>query len=220
MAIDRIDIDETNVIDEIDIDEDLNFWDESTNVSSFINGNFKMKMVAGSFYIPKSNKAPLWEDAHFICIEEETIGVADGIGGWAKKGINSGEYSRQLVRNTELSIHKPKDQRNQIYPMEVLNEAYFNMKCQGSSTACILTLTCDIVHAVNVGDNKFVVKRDGVIVYKSEIQQKGFNYPFRLGNGVKFDDPSVAQEIEVTVKIGDVLVMVQMDCSIMLTTLS
>uniref|UniRef100_M1AUH3 Protein phosphatase 2c n=1 Tax=Solanum tuberosum TaxID=4113 RepID=M1AUH3_SOLTU len=44
-----------------------------------------MKMVAGSFYIPKSNKAPLWEDAHFICIEEETIGVADGIGGWAKR---------------------------------------------------------------------------------------------------------------------------------------
>ncbi|XP_015160066.1 putative protein phosphatase 2C 24 [Solanum tuberosum] len=42
-------------------------------------------MVAGSFYIPKSNKAPLWEDAHFICIEEETIGVADGIGGWAKR---------------------------------------------------------------------------------------------------------------------------------------
>ncbi|WMV07476.1 hypothetical protein MTR67_000861 [Solanum verrucosum] len=104
--------------------------------------------------------------------------------------------------------------------MEVLNEAYFNMKCQGSSTACILTLMCDIVHAVNVGDNRFVVKRDGVVVYKSEIQQKGFNYPFRLGNGVKFDDPSVAQEIEVTVKIGDVLVMVQMDCSIMLTTLS
>ncbi|KAH0764571.1 hypothetical protein KY285_000442 [Solanum tuberosum] len=202
MAIDRINIDEINVIDEIDIDENLNFWDESTNVSSFINGNFKMKMVAGSFYIPKSNKAPLWEDAHFICVEEETIGVADGIGGWAKKGINSGEYSRQLVRNAELSIHKPKDQRNQIHPMEVLNEAYFNMKCQGSSTACILTLTCDIVHAVNVGDNRFVVKRDGVIVYKSEIQQKGFNYPFRLGNGVKFDDPSVAQEIKVTVRIG------------------
>ncbi|KAH0682465.1 hypothetical protein KY290_021033 [Solanum tuberosum] len=97
-------------------------------------------MVAGSFYIPKSNKAPLGEDAHFIYIEEEAIGVADGIGCWAKK-----------------------DRR--------------------------------------------VVIRDGVIVYKSEIQKKGFNYPFQLGNGVKFDDPSVAHEIKVTVRTGDMIVM-------------
>ncbi|KAK4721212.1 hypothetical protein R3W88_011445 [Solanum pinnatisectum] len=65
-----------------------------------------MKMAAGSFYLPKSNKAPLEEDTHFICIEEKIIGVADGVDSWAKKGIDSGEYSRQLVRNAELSIHK------------------------------------------------------------------------------------------------------------------
>ncbi|KAG5610006.1 hypothetical protein H5410_021287 [Solanum commersonii] len=97
-------------------------------------------MVAGSFYIPKSNKAPLGEDAHFIYIEEEAIGVADGISCWAKK-----------------------DRR--------------------------------------------VVIRDGVIVYKSEIQKKGFNYPFQLGNGIKFDDPSVAHEIKVIVRTGDMIVM-------------
>ncbi|KAH0682464.1 hypothetical protein KY290_021032 [Solanum tuberosum] len=84
----------------MDIDEDLSFYGESTN--SFINGNFKMNMATDLFYIPKSNKVPLGEDAHFICIEEEIIGVADGVGGWVKKGIDSGEYSRQLVRNAEL----------------------------------------------------------------------------------------------------------------------
>ncbi|MCD7451988.1 hypothetical protein HAX54_014598 [Datura stramonium] len=91
--------------------------------------------------------------------------------------------------------------------MEVLKEAYFNTKYQGSSTACILTLTCDIVHAVNVGDSGFVVIREGGIVYKSEIQQKRFNCPFQLGNDDKSDDPSVAQEIMVPVKTGDVIVM-------------
>ncbi|KAG5610007.1 hypothetical protein H5410_021288 [Solanum commersonii] len=90
----------------MDIDEHLSFCGESTNVSSFINGNFKMKMVTDSFYIPKSNKVPLGEDAYFICIEEEIIGVADGVGGWAEEGIDSGEYSRQFVRIAELSIHK------------------------------------------------------------------------------------------------------------------
>uniref|UniRef100_A0A3Q7HF99 Protein phosphatase n=1 Tax=Solanum lycopersicum TaxID=4081 RepID=A0A3Q7HF99_SOLLC len=195
-------------MDEMDVDKDLSFRRESTNnVLSFPNGNFRMKMAAGSFYIPRSDKAPLGEDAHFICGEEETIGVADGVGSWARKGIDPGEYSRQLVRNAELSIQKQKDQRNKIDPMEVLNEAYLNTKCQGSSTACILTLSCDTIHAANVGDSRFVVIRDGVIVYKSEIQQRGFNYPFQLGNGVELDDPSVAQEINATVRIGDVIVM-------------
>ncbi|KAH0682459.1 hypothetical protein KY289_020211 [Solanum tuberosum] len=149
-----MDIDEVDVIEEMYIDEDLNFWDESTNVSSFINGNFKTKMVAGSFYIPNSNKAPLG----------------------------------QLVRNIDLSIHKQKGQRNKTQLMKVLNEAYFKAKYLGSLTAYILTLTCDIVHAVNIVDRRVVI-RDG------------------LGNGVKFDDPSVAHEIKVTVRIGFMIVM-------------
>ncbi|MCD7454337.1 hypothetical protein HAX54_024349 [Datura stramonium] len=91
--------------------------------------------------------------------------------------------------------------------MEVLNDAYFNTKCQGSSTVCILTITCDKVHVVNVGDSGFVVIRDGLIVYKLEIQQKGFNSPFQLGNEEKSYYPSVAQEIKVPVKRGYVIVM-------------
>ncbi|KAK6791320.1 hypothetical protein RDI58_010401 [Solanum bulbocastanum] len=81
--------------------------------------------------------------------------------------------------------------------MEVLNKAYFKEKYQVWLVACISTLTCDIVHVVNIVDRRVVI-RDGVIVYKSEIQQKGFNYPIQSRNGVKFDDISVAQEIEVT----------------------
>ncbi|MCD7459645.1 hypothetical protein HAX54_041562 [Datura stramonium] len=84
-------------IDALDvIDKDLNFRDESTNVPSSINGNFSTRMAVDSFYIPKYSKGPIGEDAHFICIESETIGVADGVGGWAKKGIDSGKYLRQL----------------------------------------------------------------------------------------------------------------------------
>ncbi|KAH0682455.1 hypothetical protein KY290_021024 [Solanum tuberosum] len=88
-----------------------------------------------------------------------------------------------------MNYHKQKDQRNKIQPMEVLNDAYFNTKCQGSSTTCILTLMCDIVHTVNLGDSGFVAIRD------------------RLGNGVKFDDSSAIQEINVTVRTWDVIVM-------------
>ncbi|KAG5629298.1 hypothetical protein H5410_001015 [Solanum commersonii] len=113
-------IDEIDAIDEIDIDKDLNFFNESTNVSSFINGNFKMKMAAGSFYIPNSKK-------HLM---GRCTSVSDGIGGWVYKDIDSGKYFRRLVRNVELSIHEQKDQNNKIQSMEVLNKAYFKHECQ------------------------------------------------------------------------------------------
>ncbi|KAF9620721.1 hypothetical protein IFM89_014242, partial [Coptis chinensis] len=46
-----------------------------------------LSLIAGSHYIPK--KKPLGEDAHFICEEARTIGVADGVGGWAKKAYSN-----------------------------------------------------------------------------------------------------------------------------------
>ena len=47
------------------------------------------KMDLGSYYIPKENKnKPKGEDAHFINKDCQTIGVADGVGGWAKRGID------------------------------------------------------------------------------------------------------------------------------------
>ncbi|KAF3650564.1 putative uric acid degradation bifunctional protein TTL-like isoform X1 [Capsicum annuum] len=65
-------------------------------------------MVAGSFYIPKVNdEKPLGEDASFICVKEQTIGVADGVGGWAKKGIDSGVYSRELMKTPNLQFNCP-----------------------------------------------------------------------------------------------------------------
>jgi protein phosphatase PTC7 len=41
----------------------------------------------------------LGEDAHFICQERQTFGVADGVGGWAMKGIDSGIFARELMSN-------------------------------------------------------------------------------------------------------------------------
>ncbi|XP_060216865.1 probable protein phosphatase 2C 55 [Lycium barbarum] len=170
-------------------------------------------MIAGSFYIPKYiEEKPLGEDASFICVKEQTIGVADGVGGWAKKGVDSGEYSRELMKNAESAILKQRLEDNDnnstsVDLMKVLKEAFVNTKAKGSSTACILSLCDDTLHAVNVGDSAFVVIRDGVIVYKSEIQQSRFNCPFQLGNGKSCDDPSVAEKISVPVKAGDVIVL-------------
>ncbi|MCD7470332.1 hypothetical protein HAX54_010102 [Datura stramonium] len=186
--------------------------DKETAAYVSVVGTGSTIMVAGSYYIPKFIEGkPLGDDASFICAKEQTIGVADGVGGWSKKGIDSGEYSRELMKNAETAIQKQKskDDNNTstIDLMEVLNEAFLNTKAMGSSTACMLTLAGDTLNAVNVGDSRFVVIREGIIVYKSEIQQSRFNCPFQLGNGKSSDDPSVAQKISVPVMAGDVIVL-------------
>ncbi|XP_059624173.1 probable protein phosphatase 2C 55 isoform X2 [Cornus florida] len=161
----------------------------------------KMKMDAGSFCIPK-NLTPPGEDAHFICSEKNTIGVADGVGGWRKKGVDAGHYARRLMANTVREIDDQTE--GPIDPMSVLYEAFFQTKLKGSSTACIITLTGNNLHAANIGDSGFLLLRGGEVVYKSPVQQRRFNCPYQLGR--RNDSPSSAQELTVSVKLDDVVV--------------
>lgn len=163
-----------------------------------------LKMIAGSFYLAKKNDLkPLGEDAHFICDEQQTIGVADGVGGWARMGIDSGIYARELMDNAVCSIQDQPE--GAVDPKQVLKEAFLNTESEGASTACIMTLKDNFLHAVNLGDSGFLVIRDGKIVYKSPVQQSRFNCPYQLGTTTGYF-PYMAEEIIVEVEPGDVLV--------------
>ncbi|KAF7147377.1 hypothetical protein RHSIM_Rhsim03G0031800 [Rhododendron simsii] len=147
-------------------------------------------MVAGSLYLPKEDKQkPRGEDAHFMCIEEQTIGVADGVGGWAKTGVDAGEYSRELMTNSTIAVLNQPE--GAVDPKQVLNEAYSNTKARGSSTACIIALNGHSLRAVNMGDSGFMVVRGGRVIYQSPIQQWSFNCPYQLGSSKK-DHPDLA----------------------------
>ncbi|GMI95523.1 hypothetical protein like AT4G16580 [Hibiscus trionum] len=166
----------------------------------------ELKMMCGSFYIAKDRGSkPQGDDSHFICEEMQTIGVADGVGGWTKRGVDAGKYARELINNSLLStLTQP---LAQVDPMKVLDEASVKTKAAGSSTACIITLHKDnMLHAVNMGDSGFMVIRGGAAVYKSPIQQHSFNAPYQLGNGAKCDKPRKAQVIKFAVEEGDVII--------------
>ncbi|XVF26804.1 hypothetical protein REPUB_Repub14bG0050400 [Reevesia pubescens] len=165
-----------------------------------------LKMKVGSCYLPKDNELkPLGEDAHFICCNEQTFGVADGVGGWAAKGVDSGEYARQLMVNAVMAIHE--EAEGEVNPRRVLNQAYLHTKAEGSSTACILTLRDSLLHVVNVGDSGFMVFRNTKLVYQSPIQQHDFNRPYQLGNSQTSDKPDMAMDLFVRVEAGDVVVV-------------
>ncbi|XP_062014638.1 probable protein phosphatase 2C 55 [Rosa rugosa] len=170
----------------------------------------RLKMVSGSFYLPKENELrPQGEDAHFICAEENTIGVADGVGGWANKGIDSGLYARELMMNSVMAVHNQhKTSSGVINPRKVLEEAFSNTKnIQGSSTACIVTLNKDVLHYANVGDSGFMLFRNNKCLFRSSTQQHRFNCPFQLGNAPRSDHPSSATGVPVRVIPGDVIVL-------------
>lgn len=96
-------------------------------------------MKCGSFYIAKDLASkPQGEDGHFICEEKKPIGMADGVGGWSKHGVDAGLYAAELIDNSLLAtLTQP---LTQVDPMKVLDEAFSKTKAQGSSTACIITL--------------------------------------------------------------------------------
>lgn len=110
------------------------------NISGKISAGKILKLLSGSCYLPHPDKEDTGgEDAHFICVDEQAIGVADGVGGWADLGVDSGQYSRELMSNSVNAIQE--EPKGSIDPARVLEKAHSGTKAKGSSTACIMALT-------------------------------------------------------------------------------
>ncbi|KAK9669995.1 hypothetical protein RND81_13G169100 [Saponaria officinalis] len=164
-----------------------------------------LKLKSGSYYLPHPEKVKTGgEDAHFICEEKQVIGVADGVGGWAEVGVDAGFYARLLMSNSVTAIEE--ESKGSVDPAKVLEKAYANTKVLGSSTACIVALTDQGINAINLGDSAFIVIRDGNTVFRSPVQQYGFNFPYQLGFGNGGDSPSSGQVFTFPVAPGDVIV--------------
>lgn len=103
-----------------------------------------MKLLSGSCYLPHPAKEETGgEDAHFICVDKQAIGVADGVGGWADVGVDAGEFARELMSHSVTAIQD--EPTGEIDPARVLEKAHSIMKAKGSSTACIIALTSNVI---------------------------------------------------------------------------
>lgn len=164
-----------------------------------------LKLISGSCYLPHPDKEETGgEDAHFICSEEQAVGVADGVGGWADLGVDAGYYSRELMSKSVEAIQE--EPKGSIDPARVLEKAHSSTKAKGSSTACIIALTEQGLNAINLGDSGFMVVRDGCTVFRSPVQQHDFNFTYQLECGSNGDLPSSGQVFTIPVAPGDVIV--------------
>ncbi|KAA8544937.1 hypothetical protein F0562_019668 [Nyssa sinensis] len=166
---------------------ELHVWTQSRKILS----GRTLKLLSGSCYLPHPDKEETGgEDAHFIC-DEQAIGVADGVGGWADLGVDAGKYARELMSNSVTTIQE--EPKRSIEPARVLEKAYSSTKAKGSSTACIIALTDQGLHAINLGDSGFVVVRDGCTNLRSPLQQHDFNFTYQLETGNGCDLPTSGQ---------------------------
>ncbi|XP_028097103.1 probable protein phosphatase 2C 55 [Camellia sinensis] len=134
----------------------------------------RLKIEAGSLYLPKDDELkPRGDDAHFIYTKKQTIGLADGVGGWTWRGVDAGKYAQQLMTNSLIAFHN--QPKGAVNPKMVLFEAYSNTKAQVSSTACIITLDGhELEVEVEVEeDDIVVVGTDGLLdnLHESEIKE-------------------------------------------------
>lgn len=166
-----------------------------------------LEIETGAASIPNFQKAnKLGEDAYFISRDGKCFGVADGVGGWALSGVDSGEYSRLLMQMAQFFAESHK---LDAHPKQLLWAAYKQTQVRGSSTACILKLKHDILHACNVGDSGFLIIRNEDVIFQSPHQQHSFNFPYQLGKqevDAANESPARAQTFAVQLQPDDIII--------------
>ncbi|KAJ7556109.1 hypothetical protein O6H91_05G068800 [Diphasiastrum complanatum] len=164
-----------------------------------------LRLFSGVYSLPHPDKeAKGGEDAYFVSSEEQALGIADGVGGWASVGVDAGQYARELMLQSMVAVRQEPEKC--IDPARVLVKAHSRTHFRGSSTACILTLSEYGLQAANLGDSGFVIVRNGRVIFKSTPQQHSFNFPYQLGSESS-DPPSAAEVFSLQVKAGDIIVL-------------
>ena len=119
------------------------------------------------------------------------IAVADGVGGWASKGIDPGLFSKQLTKDIQ-DIYDNK--KGELTLKEILVEAVKRNYNTGSSTAVLASLEePNLLKTTNLGDSGYVIYQAIVLgeektiflqkLFRSEEQQHRFNFPYQCGTG-------------------------------------
>ncbi|KAH8287370.1 hypothetical protein KR054_006234, partial [Drosophila jambulina] len=170
---------------------------------------------------PHYERGKFGEDAwfHSSSPQADTLGVADGVGGWRTYGIDPGEFSTFLMRSCHrLATYRNFDARRLDL---LLNRAYLDLleqKCPvlGSCTVCLLSLNREnsTIYTANIGDSGFLAVRSGKVLCRSLEQQHQFNTPYQLASpppclGGQFlvDMPDCADCQKFVTRRGDVLLL-------------
>eukprot|EP00830_Metopus_es_P014981 TRINITY_DN4165_c0_g1_i1.p1 TRINITY_DN4165_c0_g1~~TRINITY_DN4165_c0_g1_i1.p1 ORF type:complete len:652 (-),score=127.18 TRINITY_DN4165_c0_g1_i1:10-1965(-) len=168
----------------------------------------RFRFIYGAVSLPRAGTNG--EDAHLEC--KRALGVSDGVSGWYQYGIDSSEFSLQIMKGSldQIAHTLNEDEKEKTYtklePMPILENSYSHVTAIGSATATIVVINEDKLDAVNLGDSGFVcfTKKGGEYVNSgvSKEQQHNFNTPYQLSN---LPSPEDIKELESRVEAADLV---------------
>lgn len=138
------------------------------------------------------------------------ICVCDGVGGWIRKLVETGNFSREFAVNIQ-TLYINKQYQNL---KDLLDQASKITKSQGSSTCVMAEIKEDdpnTLHTCNLGDSGYWLFRpnhsskDLTLMFKSEIQQHRFNAPYQTGTDKTW--PTKAFSTSHSIQHNDIVVM-------------
>lgn len=159
----------------------------------------------GAFAIPHPEKAYRGGEDAFFC-HSRGIGVADGVGGYARENIDPAVYTRNVMKYC-LEILKKSTEKGStgISAIECLNYGAYMTQKEGSVGGCPATVVTikeqKIASVLNLGDCGTLIVREGKLIFQSKQQQHSFNCPFQLPS----DLPSSGEVSDVNILPDDVI---------------
>jgi len=159
------------------------------------------------------------EDSFFICAGKG-CGVADGVGGWNNVGVSPAFMSRQLMLNClELCVEDTTLDPKFIM-MCAYNKIVDDKEVFAGSTTCSIILydsKNSLLKCGKLGDSGYLIVRDSeILVSNIDIRTYPEKRPDQIGivpkmyamdDDVKFDDFSILEQYEYSVKIGDIIIL-------------
>eukprot|EP01127_Copromyxa_protea_P011604 TRINITY_DN2929_c0_g1_i2.p1 TRINITY_DN2929_c0_g1~~TRINITY_DN2929_c0_g1_i2.p1 ORF type:complete len:214 (-),score=21.26 TRINITY_DN2929_c0_g1_i2:235-876(-) len=144
------------------------------------------------------------EDAFFVSVKSTSIGVFDGVGGWAELNVDPSAYSNKFCQE----VQKCYDMEGIEDPIAVLQRAdEESVEVLGSSTACLVILKSKTLWGANVGDSKFIVVRSGEVILQSKEQQVEWNVPFQMGKKSTIHPKTHGDRYQLDLEINDLIIM-------------
>eukprot|EP00798_Chlamydomonas_sp_ICE-L_P023519 gene23519-9042_t len=187
---------------------DLSPSNSSSSLPTMAKGrkSTSLKMSSGVFLLPHPDKvAKGGEDWYFMSNTQRAVGVADGVGGWAEVGVDSGAYSRMLMAAANKAFDS---QPKALDPQAAMVKAHRETTVRGSCTACILAINGTTLSASNLGDSGYLVMRKGQVLFQTPQQQHSFNFPYQIGSPDSMSDlPDVSQRSIVELQPGDIIIL-------------
>jgi len=155
------------------------------------------------------------EDSFFTDFSSRYFGVADGVGGYINKGIDSGLYSRAILKQCQLQKDEPDDLHKILVKA---TRTVKNERLPGGCTATLGKLVENKLSILNFGDAGIVVFRPCIrlnmkrkqelyprIVYRSIEQTHYFNCPYQLNSEESFK-VIPADLLSISVHEGDYVI--------------